>query len=207
MSDNKIVIIGYSGHGLIVSEAAKTAGMNLQCYTENKKMPVNPFCLDYLGYEGDAVFSHWDKAYDFILGIGDNTIRAKVAGLILSKNKNILNVIDTSSSLSKYMKLGQGNFIAKNVVVNIFAEIGDYCILNTGCIVEHECRISNGVHIAPGAVLLGSVIVGEQSFIGANSVIKENITIGRNVIIGAGSVVLKDVPDHSKIVGNPGRAI
>ena len=61
MSDNKIVIIGYSGHGLVVAEAAKTSGMNLQCYTENKKMSINPFYLDYLGYEGDAVFPHWGQ--------------------------------------------------------------------------------------------------------------------------------------------------
>lgn len=206
MSDNKVVIIGYSGHGLVVAEAAKTGGMNLQCYTENKKMPVNPFNLDYLGYEGDAVFSHWDEPYDYILGIGNNAIRKKVAQLVLSQNKRLLNVIDTTAHISEKTSIGQGNFIAKNVVVNIFAEIGDCCILNTGCIIEHECSIANGVHIAPGAVLLGNVTVGEQSFIGANAVIKENIKIGHNVIIGAGSVVLKDVPDDSKIVGNPGRA-
>ncbi|MFT4684080.1 MAG: sugar O-acyltransferase (sialic acid O-acetyltransferase NeuD family) [Flavobacteriaceae bacterium] len=207
MSDNKIVLVGYSGHGLVVAETAKTSHMNLQFYTEKEEMNVNPFDLSCLGFEGDNTFSDWDKPYDFILGIGDNTIRKKVAELVLSKNKKLLNAIDTSSHISEYIILGQGVFIGKNVVVNVLSEIGNYCILNTGCIVEHECRIKDGVHIAPGAVLLGNVTVGEQSFVGANAVIKENITIGHNVIIGAGAVVLKDVPDHSKIVGNPGRAI
>lgn len=207
MSDNKIVLVGYSGHGLVVAESAKTSHMNLQFYTEKDEMTSNPFDLRYLGFESDDTFSDWDKPYDFILGIGNNTIREKVAQLILSQNKRLLNAIDKSANISEDIIIGQGNFIAKNAVVNVLAKIGDYCILNTGCIVEHECRISNGVHIAPGAVLLGNVSVGEQSFIGANAVVKENITIGRNVIIGAGSVVLNDVPDHSKIVGNPGRAI
>ncbi|MFD2917469.1 acetyltransferase [Psychroserpens luteus] len=207
MLDNKIVLVGYSGHGLVVAESAMSSQMNLQFYTEMEEMTVNPFDLSYLGFESDDSFSHWEKPYDYILGIGNNAIRKKVAQLILSKNKRLLNVIDSSSNISEEITIGQGNFIAKNATVNILTQIGDYCILNTGCIVDHECRISNGVHIAPGAVLLGNVSVGEQSFIGANAVVKENITIGRNVIIGAGSVVLNDVPDNSRIVGNPGRAI
>jgi len=205
--DNKIVLIGYSGHGLVVAESAKNSHMNLQFYTEKVEMTANPFDLNYIGFENDAAFSEWDKSYDFILGIGNNTIREKVAQLILSKHKRLLNVIDISANISKECIIGQGNFIAKNVVINTLVKIGDYCILNTGCIVEHECRISNGVHIAPGAVLLGNVSVGEQSFIGSNAVVKQNIKIGRNVIIGAGSVVLNDVPDDTKVVGNPGRTI
>ncbi|MCK8480539.1 acetyltransferase [Psychroserpens algicola] len=207
MSSNKIVLVGYSGHGFVVAETAKAGLMNLQFYTEKEQMTTNPFGLTYLGFESDASFSEWDQSYDYILGIGDNAIRKKVAQLILSKNKTLLNAIDPSANISEVISLGQGNFIAKNVVVNALAAIGDYCILNTGCIVEHECRISNGVHIAPGAVLLGNVSVGAQSFIGANAVIKENVTIGQNVIIGAGTVVLNDVSEGSKIVGNPGRAI
>jgi serine acetyltransferase len=33
------------------------------------------------------------------------------------------------------------------------------------------------------------------------------VKIGRNVIIGAGSVILKDIGDNKKIVGNPGKEI
>jgi len=207
VSERKIVLIGYSGHGLVVAETAKDMHMNLCFYAEKQAVTQNPYLLDYIGFEGDDAFSSWGESYDFILGIGNNAIRKKVAELILSKNKELLNVINTSANISEYTTIGQGNFIAKNVVINILAKIGDYCILNTGCVIEHDCDIANGVHVAPGAVILGNVKVGEQSFIGANTVIKENIKIGRNVIIGAGSVVLKDVPDDSKIVGNPGKAI
>ncbi len=42
--------------------------------------------------------------------------------------------------------------------------------------------------------------------IGSNSTILP-VTIGKNVIIGAGSVVTKDVPDNSTMVGNPARNI
>jgi acetyltransferase-like isoleucine patch superfamily enzyme len=43
--------------------------------------------------------------------------------------------------------------------------------------------------------------------VGANTVIKQGVKIGRNVIIGAGSVILKDIADNKKIVGNPGKEV
>lgn len=50
-------------------------------------------------------------------------------------------------------------------------------------------------------------IIGDNVFVGANVVIFGGITIGNNVIIGAGSVVNKDIPSHSVVVGNPCRII
>jgi acetyltransferase-like isoleucine patch superfamily enzyme len=48
---------------------------------------------------------------------------------------------------------------------------------------------------------------GKHICIGANAVVKQGITIGRNCMIGAGSVIIKNVPDNSTIVGNPGKII
>lgn len=207
MSDNIIVLIGYSGHGLVVADSAIESQMNLQYYTEKNEMDVNPYALEYLGFESDSSFTSWNQPFDYILGIGHNAIRAKVAQLIQSKHKSLVTVIDSSATVSKHAHIGKGTYVGKRGIVNTMADIGDYCILNSGSIIEHDCHISNGVHIAPGATLLGNVTVGEQSFVGAKAVIKENVTIGKNVIIGAGAVVLKDVPDHSKVAGNPAKAI
>lgn len=207
MSDKKIILAGYSGHGFVVAEAAQQANLPLTYYSENNELSTNPFGLSYLGFEGNELFKGWIEDFDFILGIGDNAIRVKVAQLIKSKNKQIHNVIHPTASIGQKVTLGEGNFIARNVSVSPLVSISNYCILNTGCIVEHECVINQGVHIAPGAVLAGNVIVGENTFIGANSVIKQGVVIGKNVIIGAGSVVLKDILDQKKIAGNPAKEI
>lgn len=201
-----IAIVGYSGHSFAVLDAAKKMNLNVKYYCERNKISYNPFEINYLGDEGSDSFD-WNSIDEFILGIGDNKIRRKIADLILSKKKKILNVIHPSSVISNYAIFGNGNFIGPNVTMNAFAKIADYCILNTGCIVEHECIIGSGVHIAPGAVLAGGVTVGENSFIGANSVVKQGVKIGIGVTVGAGSVLIKDIPDNEIWVGNPAKKL
>jgi acetyltransferase-like isoleucine patch superfamily enzyme len=47
--------------------------------------------------------------------------------------------------------------------------------------------------------------IGSDVWIGSNSVISANI--GNRCVIGSGSVVVKDVPDHSIFAGNPAKLI
>jgi sugar O-acyltransferase (sialic acid O-acetyltransferase NeuD family) len=134
-------------------------------------------------------------------------VRQRIALGIKKKEETFINIVHPESSISGTAKLGLGLFISKNVSVNVLAEVGDYSILNTGCIIEHECSVRSAVHVGPGAVLAGNVTVGDRSFIGANSVIKQGIVIGNDVVIGAGSVVIHDILDNGKVAGNPARNI
>ncbi len=201
-----IAIIGYSGHSFVVLDAAASMGLNIKYYCEKNEVSYNPFELIYLGDESSSSFD-WDAISQFVLAIGDNKIRQKVADQIVSKSKKLLNIVHPTAIISNYTTFGKGNFVAANAVVNPLVKIENNCILNTGCIIEHECKISSGVHIAPGAVLAGNVSVGMNSFVGANSVVKQGIKIGNDVIVGAGSVVIHDIPDNEIWAGNPAKKI
>jgi acetyltransferase EpsM len=205
--DNKTVIVGYSGHAYVVAESYIAKGGKISFYSDLYEASKNPFDLSYLGFESDPNFKGWDIPLKYILGIGDNYLREKVAKLILSNSNILENVIDPNAVISKSANIGNGVFASKGVLVNAFSTIGSFTILNTGCIIEHECEIGIASHIAPGAVLAGNVKVGNRTFIGANAVIKQGVVIGDDVIIGAGSVVLHNVDNNSKIVGNPGRLL
>jgi acetyltransferase EpsM len=205
--DNKIILIGYSGHAMVVADAALDNGLNIIGYAEQKIIQNNPFNLKYLGYEKEETFIGWQLDADFLIGIGDNYIREKVFNTIIKRGKEVKTLKSTTSIISKYTTIGTGTFVSNNVTINACSKIGMNVILNTGCIVEHECNIGNSAHIAPGAVLAGNVTIGERSFIGANAVLKQGVVIGNDVIIGAGTVVLHDIPDNMKIVGNPSRFI
>lgn len=207
MYNKKLILVGYSGHGFVLAEAALDNQFSIIGYTDKIITTNNPFQLDYLGYEGDQDFKGWEMEVDFLIGIGNNRLREKIFKLISGKGKKTSTIISPSSSVSKYAVIGDGVFINRNASVNAFARIGDNVILNTNCTIEHECIINDNAHIAPGAILSGNVLIGERSFIGANSVVKQGVSIGKDVIVGAGTVVVKDIPDGKKVVGNPSRLI
>jgi len=200
-----VVILGYSGHGLVAAEAAIEAGLPLQFYAELQPAAANPFNLEYLGFEGADDFAGWGKGYHFILGIGDNRIRSKVAEYVAARGEQLVTVIHPDASVSRTANIGCGVLVARNAAINPLAIIGDYCIINTGCVVEHECRLGNAVHVAPGAVMAGNVHVGDFSFIGANSVIRQGVQVGKGVLVGMGAAVIRNVADGKTVAGNPAR--
>lgn len=207
MSGKKVILIGYSGHAYVVLETVLDNSFEVLGYSDREKAFLDPYCLNYLGFEKADDFIGWQKEVSFVLGIGENKLRQNIANLIESKGKNVERVIHKTAHVSNTAVIGNGSFVNKNVVVNALAVVGKNVILNTGCIIEHECELQDAVHIAPGAVLAGNVMVGERTFVGANSVVKQGIKIGKDVVIGAGSVIINDVPDGAKVVGNPGRII
>jgi sugar O-acyltransferase (sialic acid O-acetyltransferase NeuD family) len=202
----KITIVGYSGHAYVVLDACLKNNLPVQYYNDLSEKEANPFNLQYIGDESQCGFN-WNTADSYILGIGDNHIRACIAIRIEQKEKKIKTVIHPSSIIANHVTIGTGSYIGPNAVINALASIGNYCIINTSAIIEHECQIADAVHIGPGAVLAGQVIIGQKTFVGANVVIKQGIHIGESVIIGAGSVVLDHIPNGEVWIGNPAKKL
>lgn len=50
----------------------------------------------------------------------------------------------------------------------------------------------------------GAVRIGAYTFVAAGSVILPGVTIGKGCLIGTGTLVARDVPDYSVVVGWPG---
>lgn len=197
----KIAIVGYSGHAYVVIDIFQCAGRLVTGYCDLEEKGSNPYKLNYLGKEGDAIDKL--KEFDFFVGIGENNIREKIHTQLRQQLGDPVNAIHPGAIVSSSIKMGNGIMVAANVTVNPLVEIGDGVICNTSSSIDHECIIGDFSHIAPGAVLCGNVIIGKGSYVGANSVIRQGICVGSNVIIGAGSVVVKDIADNTTVIGNP----
>ncbi|CAE5986813.1 unnamed protein product [Arabidopsis arenosa] len=97
------------------------------------------------------------------------------------------------------------------------ARIGEGILLDhgTGVVIGETAVIGNGVSILHGVTLGGTgketgdrhPKIGEGALLGACVTILGNISIGAGAMVAAGSLVLKDVPSHSVVAGNPAKLI
>ena len=95
--------------------------------------------------------------------------------------------------------IGTGIFIdhGMGVVIGETAVVGDNCLIYKGVVLggttlertDRHPRLGRGVVVGTNACVLGAIEIGD----GAR--------------VGSGSVVIRDVPDHSTVVGVPGRVV
>jgi serine O-acetyltransferase len=84
-----------------------------------------------------------------------------------------------------------------------------------GVVIGETCEIGDNVTVFQGVTLGGTgkekgkrhPTIKDNALIATGAKVLGSITIGENSKIGAGSVVLKDVPPNSTVVGVPGRVV
>lgn len=82
-------------------------------------------------------------------------------------------------------------------------------VVSQKAVIGRNCNISQGVTIgrANRGRNKGYPVIGDNVYIGPGAVIAGSVRIGDDVAIGANCVVTMDIPDHSVVVGVPGRVI
>ena len=114
---------------------------------------------------------------------------------LLYRRKNIKYGCDIPAQtiIGKGLKLEHQN----GIVLNPGVIIGEYCTLLNGVLCGNEKRGNR----------MGTPTIGNKVYIGTNAIIVGNISVGNDVLIAPGAYVNFDVPDHSIVIGNPGKII
>lgn len=123
--------------------------------------------------------------------------------------------IEPGSFIREGAHIGNNCVIMMGAVINIGAFIGDGTMVDMNAVVGARGQLGKNVHLGAGAVIAGvleppsktPVIIEDNVLIGANAVILEGVHVGEGAVIAAGSIVTKNVPAGTVVVGSPAKVI
>jgi len=120
--------------------------------------------------------------------------------------------------------IGEGCSIGQNVNIGNNVKIGNYVKIQNNVSVYEGVELEDYVFCGPSMVFTNvklprsefpqrgsshysKTLVKKSASIGANATIVCGVTIGEYAMIGSGSIVTKDVPPYTLVVGNPARIV
>jgi acetyltransferase-like isoleucine patch superfamily enzyme len=118
-------------------------------------------------------------------------------------------------------KIGAFVEIQKNAIVGKRCKISSHTFICEGVTIEDNVFIGHGVMFindsyprataAAGNLqteadwMVERTIIKKGASVGSGTTILSNVSVGENAIVGAGSVVTKDVPPNTIVIGNPAK--
>jgi sugar O-acyltransferase (sialic acid O-acetyltransferase NeuD family) len=205
----RIFIIGASGHGLVVLEAAIAQGYDVAGWVDSfKGLGTMVAGHAIVGKPNDLAALMQDHHVNGgILAISDNSVRAAVAAEIQSSvpDFRFVTVVHPSAWVSPSATLGEGSLVLAGAVVNAACRVGIHCIINTKSSLDHESEMEPFASILPGVTTGGGVKIGSFSCVCAGSILSHRVAIGRHTVVGAGSTVLTDLPSEVLAFGTPAK--
>lgn len=117
--------------------------------------------------------------------------------------------------------IGENCIVSKDVYIDHAVTIGDRCKIQNSVSIYNGVKIENDVFVGPNVAFTNDRIprafntewkvtptqICNGVSLGANSTIICGITVGEYAMVAAGSVVTKDVPPYTLVMGNPARAV
>jgi len=122
----------------------------------------------------------------------------------------------------------EGARLSPDVVVGAFSFVAASAVIGAGTRIQGHTSVWDGValgadvFVGPGATFTNvrrpraafprapqwdRTIVEDGATIGAGAVLVAPVRVGRCAMVGAGAVVVRDVPPHAIVVGNPARIV
>jgi acetyltransferase-like isoleucine patch superfamily enzyme len=131
--------------------------------------------------------------------------RIENKGRLTAENIGLWNGVRIEVGRNGHLSIGTGTYLNRNatVVCDEHVSIGRNCAISWDVVIldtdQHE-REGLGPSTAP-------VVIEDDVWIGCRTIVLKGVTIGRGAVVGAGSIVTRDVPAGTLVVGQPARVV
>ncbi|WP_419421106.1 acyltransferase [Legionella sp. D16C41] len=183
--------------------------INQSCYTASEDIQIQPGAIVGLKYKENSNAVMLEQ--NTIIRAGTIIYCDVTCGAYFQTGHNVL--IREHTEIGKHVVIGTNTIIDGNVI------IGSYVKIESNCYIPTHTLIGSRVFIGPGVTMTNDKYplkmrdnykpqgptIEDEVTIGGGAVIVPGIKIGKGSFIAAGTVVTKDIPPMSLVIGFPGK--
>lgn len=213
----KIVIIGGKGTAVVVAEqildAISRFNYNAEilgfAFDDPEMTQVMEFPILCHSKEVKEKFESYEDVKFLYLLYRSDLIKARseLRDSFGIPREKYLNFIHPTAYVAKSVKIGYGNILLANCVVNSNAQLGDFNTFNAACLIGHDTIIGCSNFCAAHTCIGSGLQIGDMNFFGINSCIKNKLVIGNYNLIGQCANVVKNVDNGLTLIGNPAKPL
>lgn len=206
-----LIIIGAGGFGREVLQwikdcnSAKGPTWNVLGFIDDNLEVLNniPCDKEVIGKISDHTPSA--NVY-YTIALALPSLKKKIALDFKSKGAEFANIYHPKAIVSEFCEIGEGVILTANAKLSPNVKLGNFVTL-LGSGVGHDAELGDFSTISGYCSINGHVKVGEGAFIASNAVVAPGKKVGAWSYVGMGSMVISNVKEQTKVMGNPARRL
>lgn len=140
----------------------------------------------------------------YAMGIASPAVKKLIGSAMMERGAQFASIIHPSVHVYSEYEIGVGLIAYPNAKIATGCKIGNFVTLQS-TILGHDAELEDYVTISSSCGITGGTKLHEGCFIGDHACISVGMEIGAWAYVGIGSVVIREVPENTKVFGNPAR--
>ncbi|MBT4488195.1 MAG: hypothetical protein HN732_06590 [Rhodospirillaceae bacterium] len=210
-----VVLIGAGGSGLKITQIAEDrwdAGARdwrIVAVVDDDATLHGQQLLDYpiVGGTNALATQFGNKKIGVICAVGAPVTRRRIIDRINGPDISFPNAIHPSAQVSKRARMGQGNILCQNVVLQAGVEMGDFNCFNMAAVMGPLARAGDFCTVNAHTMLASGSTLGSYCYVGMGGKVAPRVAVDQGTTIGANAFVHRSPPAWTTVVGLPAKVI
>ena len=206
----RLIIVGAGGFGREIASWAVSVAHE-RSWDFAGFLDQDPQALD--GFRNSQGIIADPNVYDpepedrLIPAIADPKTKLAVCRTLEEKGGHFTSLVHPTALIGANCTIARGVVLCPYVTLTCDIEIGSFVTVNAHSTIGHDAIVDDGCTLSSHCDVTGNIHLMEGVLMGSHSSIIPRLTVGKFARIGAGSVVMRNVPEHVTVVGVPAKTL